>query len=121
MSDEFDRDREFIASIAPDVNGALTASGFFEVLDDVFSPKDNSRASVVCDGSYRIAKEILLARGFAESDFADVFAVLKERGACCDCEILYNAAESSRLKSEYWRTRARGEQPKSPHHRSDSE
>jgi hypothetical protein len=121
MSDEFDRDRGFIASIATDVIRALTASEFFEALDDVFSPKDNSRATVVCDGNYRIAKEILLARGFVESDFADVFAVLKERGACCDCEILYNAVESSRLKAEYWRTRARREHPKSPHHGSDSE
>ena len=36
-------------------------------------------------------------------EIADVLAVLQSRGACCDCEVLYNVAEESRLKARYWK------------------
>ena len=39
-------------------------------------------------------------------DVADVPGVLRFSGACCDCEVLYNVAEESRLKSRYWKARA---------------
>jgi hypothetical protein len=42
-----------------------------------------------------------------DEDLEDILAVLHSLGGCCDCEILYNVAEESRLKSEYWIARAR--------------
>jgi len=35
-------------------------------------------------------------------DVRDVLDVLRSQGACCDCEVLYNVAENSRLKARYW-------------------
>jgi hypothetical protein len=35
-----------------------------------------------------------------------VFHVLMAQGAFCDCEILYNIATESRLKSQYWQRKA---------------
>ena len=50
--------------------------------------------------------EPLLASGFQERDYDDVFGVLMSLGAFCDCEILYDEAEEvNRLKSRYWKTR----------------
>ena len=37
------------------------------------------------------------------------------RGGYCDCEILYNALDESRLKAEYWRARAEQIEPYDPH------
>jgi hypothetical protein len=34
----------------------------------------------------------------------DVLAVLQSRGACCDCEVLYNVADESRMKAEKWKS-----------------
>ena len=44
-----------------------------------------------------------------------MFHVLMARGGYCDCEILYNAVEESRLKAEYWRARAEEVEPYDPH------
>jgi hypothetical protein len=57
-------------NIAPDVMRCLFRARFFERLDDLFSPIDESSQ--------------------------------------CDCEILYNVAESSRLKAKHWRGVAEG-------------
>ena len=46
--------------------------------------------------------------GFSRDDLEDTFAVLKPKGEFCDCEVLYNVAEFSRLKAQYWRGRAEG-------------
>jgi len=123
MTDDSTSDDKFIASIAPDVMRALTASGFFTALDELFCPTEKSLTVAVCHGhgDYRNAKRLLLSHGFDESEFSDVFGVLASRGGYCDCEILYNAAESSRLKAEYWQARARDSQPSPPSHRSNSE
>ena len=66
-------------------------------------------------GDYRQARTTLLARGFREDELFDVFHVLMARGGYCDCEILYNAAEASRLKTEYWQARAEEIEPYDPH------
>jgi hypothetical protein len=123
MTDDSTSDDKFIASIAPDVMRALTASGFFIALDELFCPTEKFLTAGVCHGhgDYRNAKRLLLSHGFDESDFPDVFGVLAARGGFCDCEILYNAAESSRLKAEYWQARARDSQPSPPAHGSNSE
>ena len=123
MTDDFDRDEEFIASIAPNVMRALGKSGFFIALDELFCPTEESLKAAVCHGhgDYRNAKRLLLSHGFDESDFCDVFGVFASRGGYCDCEILYNAVETSRLKAKYWKARARDSQPSQPKHGSNSE
>ena len=123
MTNDFDRDEEFIASIASDVMRALGNSGFFTALDELFCPTEKSLTPAVCGGhgDYRNSKRLLLSHGFDESDFSDVFGVLAARGGYCDCEILYNAAESSRLKAEYWQAQARNSQTGPPQHGSNSE
>jgi hypothetical protein len=101
-------DPDLIASITPDVMRCLDDCGFFEKLDDVLCPKDESHSAESCSGDYELSESILRASGFEESDFEDIFGVLQAKGGFCDCEILYNASESNRLKSRYWRAKARG-------------
>jgi hypothetical protein len=108
-------DEEFVQSISDDVLTVLNRSGASEALDDLFCPKDTGMPKARCHGDYRNAREVLLARGFSEDELFDVFHVLMARGGFCDCEILYNAAEASRLKSEYWRARAENREPRDPH------
>jgi hypothetical protein len=108
-------DSELIADITPDVMRALLRARAFEALDDVLCPADSSRERQPCYGDYRNARAVLLARGFRDAELFDVFHVLMARGGYCDCEILYNAAEESRLKAEYWRARAAGLEPPDPH------
>ena len=58
------------------------------------------------DGTYAVSTAILQLLGFELQDTEEILQVLKSRGGCCDCEILFNVAENSRLKAEYWRQRA---------------
>jgi hypothetical protein len=104
---EDDPDEELIASIAPNVTGALEGRGFFAALDDMFCPQEKSATPPqTCSGDFRYAKQALQRCGFEESDWSEVFHVLMGQGAFCDCEILYNAATESRLKSQHWQRRA---------------
>lgn len=105
---EPDSDDELIPSIAPDVIKCLERAGFSEKLDDLLSPQDHSVSPRKCDGSYKISEAILLSSGFKHTDLDDIFAVLHSKGGCCDCEVLYNVSQASRLKGEYWRRRAEG-------------
>jgi uncharacterized protein DUF2695 len=75
--------------------------------------KGDSGQREVCDGDHKISKRILEAAGFDSDDLIDMFAVLKAQGACCDCEVLYNVVESSRLKVEYWKRQAHDAKAKS--------
>jgi hypothetical protein len=86
----------------------LVRSGFFEKLDDLLCPKENLHPHQSCVGDFRLSESVLLASEFKRSDLDDIFGVLSSKGGGCDCEILYNVAETSRLKSEYWRSRAEG-------------
>jgi Protein of unknown function (DUF2695) len=99
---EDDPDGELIASITPDVMGALQEGGFFAALDEMLCPKSSATQAQTCSGDFRYAKQALELCGFEESDWSDVFHVLMGQGAFCDCEILYNAATESRLKTRYW-------------------
>lgn len=103
---EEDPDEQFIASITPDVLRSLQERGFFAELDDVFCPTNGTTPGQVCSGDFRHAKRTLQHCGFQESDWSDVFHVLMESGAFCDCEILYNTPTENRLKSQYWQRRA---------------
>ena len=105
---EDDAPDDFIFSITPDVMKSLVRSGFFQKLDDLLCPNDDLHPRRTCGGDYELSETVPLTSGFEQTDFADIFGVLSSKGGCCDCEILYNVAESSRLKSEYWRRRAQG-------------
>lgn len=108
-------DSDLIASITPDVMTCFRRSHFFERLDDLLCPTADSGQREVCGGDYKISKRILEAAGFDSDDLRDMFAVLRAQGACCDCEALYNVAESSRLKAEYWKRQAHGTEAKPKH------
>jgi len=101
-------DDELIASIALDVMKCLVRSNFFEKLDDLLCPKDGSPHREGCRGDFKLAESVLLALEFKRTDLDDIYGVLRSKGGCCDCEILYNVAESSRLKAKYWRRVADG-------------
>ncbi len=102
---EDDPDEKLIASITPDVVAALREKGFFAALDETFCPNGAAEPQT-CSGDFRYAKQTLQLCGFEESDWSDVFHVLMGQGAFCDCEILYNAATESRLKTQYWQRRS---------------
>jgi len=106
QDDSYDHD-EFVSGISPDVLGLLRADRFFELLDDRFSPTDSSQEPVKCGHSFDVTRVILAGLAMDEEDINDVIDVLHSQGACCDCEVLYNVAEESRLKSNYWKARAR--------------
>lgn len=112
-------DSDLTASITPDVMTCFRRSHFFEQLDDLLCPKGDSGQRQVCGGDYKISKRILEAAGFDSNDLKDMFAVLRAKGACCDCEVLYNVAESSRLKAEYWKPQAHGKEAKPKHGKAE--
>jgi hypothetical protein len=102
---EDDPDEELIASITPDVICARQEKGFFAALDEMFC-RNGAAEPQTCFGDFRYAKQALRLCGFEESDWSDVFHVLMGQGAFCDCEILYNGATESRLKTQYWQRRS---------------
>jgi hypothetical protein len=111
-------DSDLINSITPDVMTCLRRSLFFERLDDLLFPKEDSHPREVCIGNYELSKRVLEASDFDSDDWQDIFNVLRAKGGCCDCEILYNVAESSRMKSEYWKSRGDGIHGKTKHPRT---
>jgi|SRR5579862_6914966 len=115
MSDPGTSDEDLIASITPDVMRCLAERGFFQELDNRLCPTDTSNERHYCDGSYQVSKSILASQGFDEVGITDVFAVLGAQGGYCDCEVLYNVVEISRLKAEYWRAKAEGREPERRH------
>jgi hypothetical protein len=70
-------------------------------------PTSSTSQSQACRGDFQQAKRALQVCGFSESEFSDVFHVLMEQGAFCDCEILYNFSDESRLKARYWQNKHR--------------
>lgn len=106
---------DFTASISSDVMLVLTRVGFFGDLDEALCPVVQAQAAAACNGDYTISERLLRAKNFDAEDLDDIFEVLKSRGGFCDCEILYNAVETSRLKATYWRARADGAPAPNPH------
>jgi len=112
-------DDDLVSSIAPDVMKCLVRSGYFEKLDELLCPEDNSSGPQNCDGTYKLSEPLLLACGFAREDLDEIFSVLQFKGGCCDREVLYNVPEKSRLRAKYWHNRAAGEPAHSPHPRTN--
>jgi len=103
------------AAITADVMRCSAGARVLEALDDVMCPTEAGAERTGRHGDFRISREIFLARGFKPDDLFDVYHVLMAQGGCCDCEILYNVTESSRLKAEHWRARADDRHPPDPH------
>lgn len=112
---ESDSDDELISSIAPDVMKCLGRCSYFEKLDELLSPEGNSTPPQNCDGTFRLSESILLASGFERDALDDIIVVLQSKGGFCDCEVLYNVAETSRLKAKYWRSQVAGQTAEGPH------
>ena len=110
-----DADNDFINAIAPDVLKALEDKRFFDILDDQMCPKDPSSARVLCQGTLAVTTTTLINCGFDKEAIADILAVLADRGGFCDCEVLYNVAEKSGLKSEFWMAVASKRRPLHEH------
>jgi hypothetical protein len=110
-----DSDNELIDVIAPDVLRALENKGFFQILDDQMCPKDARLARVLCQGTLAISTTSLITCGFDRQEITDILAVMAAKGGFCDCEVLYNVAEESRLKSEYWKAVASKRKPLHDH------
>ena len=108
QEDDNDRD-ELVRDITPEVLGVLKQERFFELLDDQFCPSDDAAplGPAKCGHSFDVTKLILRNLGMDSDDIEDVVDVLHSQGACCDCEVLYNVAEESRLKARYWKARYR--------------
>jgi hypothetical protein len=104
MNDDLESD--FIKDITPGVLSELERIRLFQKLDDQFCPVGVSDPTVKCGHSYAQTEKILKNAGMDSEDVEDILAVLHSLGGCCDCEILYNVAEESRLKSKYWKARA---------------
>ena len=107
----------FVDAITPDVMEALRRVKFFEALDEQMCPADSARPKASCQGSFAISTPILAERGFDSQAVGEIIQVLEARGAHCDCEVLFNVADHSRLKSQYWMFRMRRHdiQPGSAH------
>ena len=104
---------ELVDSIAPYVMKKLASVRFFEKLDEKLCPSENETASPDhCRGAYEISEPLLRSLGFDEEESNEIFQVVQSKGGFCDCEILYNVVETSRLKATYWKARAAGLQPK---------
>jgi hypothetical protein len=112
---EFESSDELISSIATNVMKCLMRCGLFEKLDGLLSPENASIPPQRCDGTYKLSKSILIAAGFDRAELDDIFDVLQSKGGNCDCEVLYNVAETNRLKASYWRGRAAKQIVRAPH------
>ncbi len=98
-------------SIAPDVLAALEKSGAFSPLDDLMAREDELAGAEPCQGDFRLLKRVLAEKGFGKhgeiDEIFDICHVMMFHGAFCDCEVLFNVVETSRLKSRYWIKRAK--------------
>jgi Protein of unknown function (DUF2695) len=107
MTEGPSRDDFTVSDIAPYVLEVLEARKFFALLDEDFWPS-HLTSPLACDHTLRRTGRILQSLGMDSEDQDEVILVVMSRGACCDCEILYNVAEESRLKARYWKSRFSG-------------
>ncbi len=98
-------DDQLVMDITPDVLRVLHHCGFFEKMDATMCAVAEQAGAPRCAGDFSMAKKILSDCGRPEDEFFDVFHVLMDQGAYCDCEILYNVMEDSKLKERYWQQR----------------
>jgi hypothetical protein len=99
-------DEELIKNITPDVLNVLNKVGFFEALDHLMAPENKDSKGEDCYGDFRNVKKVLKEKGFGVrngvDEVFDICHVLMAEGGYCDCEVLINVAETSRLKERLW-------------------
>jgi hypothetical protein len=100
------RDAEFISEVAEDVLGVLKKSHFFRRLEDRFCAPQSSGIPLQCSHSFVLSIQVLRELGMDAQDIGDVLAVLRFRGASCDCEVLHNVADRTGLKMPFWNPKA---------------
>jgi len=94
-------DQETIAEIKEPIISLLKDKvGFVPLLDKKFTSQ-----TVKCYGDFRHSKSILTELKFSDEDQFDIFHVLMNEGAYCDCEILYNVFRESEYSKMYWADR----------------
>lgn len=96
------RDAEFISEVAEDVLGVLKKSHFFARLERHFCAHQAPGLAPQCAHTFALSIQVLRELGMDAQDIGDVLAVLRFRGAACDCEVLQNVADRSRLKPHLW-------------------
>ena len=79
-------------AIASDVLKVFAEQRFFEDLGDRMCPEDHDLPCLSCKGRFAISANILANADFDADDISDITAVLQSKGACCDCQALYNLA-----------------------------
>ena len=99
-------DEDYIQSITPDVLAVLTRQHIFASLDERMSPSATTATPQACKHDFSMLTEVLTENGFNSEDQQDILSVMLVNGAHCDCEVLYNVAEKSRLKTSYWQSQA---------------
>lgn len=91
-------DQETIGEIKNSILSILKDKiDFVSTLDTKFSSENST-----CFGDFRNSKKILTNLDFSEEDQYDIFHVLMNEGAYCDCEILYNVFRESEYSKNYW-------------------
>ena len=100
---------EEIDNITDNILKLLVNKHFFKILDDRMCPIDSLKTPQICMDDFSISKKILKELGFKDEsseydEMFDIFSVLMNNGAFCDCEILYNIPITNRLKTKYWET-----------------
>jgi hypothetical protein len=71
--------------------------GFVALLDKQFTSQ-----TAKCYGDFQHSKSILKELKFSDEDQFDIFHVLMNEGAFCDCEILYNVFRDTEYSKKYW-------------------
>ena len=97
-------DKELVDSIAPYVMKKLASTGFLRSSTTNFVRRKTRLCPSDAQGKYDISEPLLRSLGFNDEELSEIFQVLQSKGGNCDCEILYNAIETSRLKAKYWKS-----------------
>ena len=114
-------DDEKVEAMVDRVMEDLGKVGFFELMDDVFSPIDPDTEPAECFGDFRQAQRILAEVEFTEQERFDAAHVLMHQGAYCDCETLFNLARESRTAQRGADTHGDGSHGHSHEHEDDGD
>jgi hypothetical protein len=93
----------------------LSKKKLFERLDERLCPADSTHARAWCQGGFELTARILSEAGIEPEQVEPILQELAANGSSCDCGVLFNAAQESRLKTEYWLARALTGEPFDPH------
>jgi hypothetical protein len=93
----------------------LTRKKVFEKLDERLCPANSAHARAWCQDGFELTVRLLSEAGVDSEQVEPMLKELAANGSNCDCGVLLHAAKESRLKTEYWLTRALNGEPFDPH------